>query len=101
VFHASSFSCIDQVSIAHVINCLGIVVALSDERMGRRQHLLYPLAGSQKGCWIAEVATHHFCPLLLQVSKAERVSCHRAYWFALRKQALSNNAAETATGPND
>src|SRR6266568_2884684 len=101
VLHACGFGRIDQVTIARVINCMGIVVALSDERMGRRQHLLYPLAGAKKGCWIAEVATHHFCPLQLQVSKAERVSGHRAYWFALRKQALSNNAAETATGPND
>src|SRR5712691_6357618 len=101
VFHASSFSRIDQVSIARVINCLGIVVALSDERMGSRQHLLDPLAGAQKGCWITEIAAHHFCPLLLQLSKVERGSGHRAYWFALRKQMLSNNAAETATGPND
>src|SRR2546423_4721559 len=101
VLHASSFSCIDQVTIARVINCLGIVVAFSDERMGSRQHLLHPLAGTQKGCWITEVATHHFCPLLLQLSKVERGSGHRAYWFALRKQMLSNNAAEMATGPND
>src|SRR6266567_4488304 len=79
----------------------GIVVAFSDERMGCRQHLLDPQAGTQKGCWITEIAAHHFCPLLLQLSKVERGSGHRAYWFALRKQMLSNNAAETATGPND
>src|SRR5438270_3163311 len=36
VLHACGFGRIDQVTIALVINCLGIVVTLSDERMGRR-----------------------------------------------------------------
>ncbi len=30
-----------------------------------------PPAGAQKGCWIAQVATHHFCSLLLQMSKGK------------------------------
>jgi len=101
VFHARGFGRIDQLAITRVINCVGVVITLADEGMGRRQHLLNPLAGAQKGCCIAQIATHHFCPLLLQMSKGKRGSGHRAYCFALRKQALSNYAAETATGPND
>src|SRR5260221_1993446 len=36
VFHACGSGCIDQVAIARVINRVGIVVALSDQGMGRR-----------------------------------------------------------------
>ena len=71
VFHACGLGCIDQLAIARVINRVGIVVALSEQGMGRRQHLLNPLAGIQKGCRVAQVATHHFCPLLLQMSKGK------------------------------
>jgi hypothetical protein len=101
VLHARSFRCIDQVSIAHVINRLGVVVALSVEGMRGSQHLLHSLAGTRKRGAISEVATHDFYPLLLQVRKAERVSGHYTYRFALREQMLNDNAAETATGPND
>src|SRR5207248_8240372 len=69
--------------------------------MGRRQHLLNPLAGAQKGSWIAEVTPHHLYPLLLQMSKIKRGPCHHAYWFALCEQALSNNAAQMPTSSND
>jgi hypothetical protein len=101
VFHAYGFGRIDEMAIAQVINRVGIVVAFSDKCMGRYQHLLDPLAGVQKGCWIAEVATHNFCPPLLEKSQVERSSGHRTYRFAFFKQALSNNAPETATGPNN
>src|SRR5258708_4458127 len=40
-FHASGFSSIDQVSIAHVINRPRVVVALSVEGMSGSQHLLH------------------------------------------------------------
>src|SRR6266849_2942590 len=101
MLHVRGSGCIDQVAIARVINRVRIVIALSVEGMGRSQHLLDPLEGAQKGGWIAQVATHYFCSLPLQMSKVERGSGHHAYCFALSKQALSNNAAETATGPND
>src|SRR6266567_1776496 len=71
VFRACNLGRIDQLAIARVINRVGIVVALSEQCMGRRQHLLNPPAGAQKGCWIAQVATHHFCSLLLQMSKGK------------------------------
>src|SRR6266705_3082032 len=101
VFHASSFSCINQVSITHVINRLGIIVALSVESMRGSQHLLNSLAGTRKRGGISEVAAHNFNHLLLQVCKAERVPGHYPYRFALLAQMLDDNAAETATGPND
>jgi hypothetical protein len=101
VFHARSFRCIDQVSIAHVINRLRVVVALSVEGMRGSQHLLNSLAGARKRGAISEVAAHDFYPLLLQMRKAERVSGHYTYRFALREQMPNDNAAETATGPND
>ena len=101
VLHASSFRCIDQMSIAHVINRLGVVVALSVEGMRGSQHLLNSLAGIRKRGAISEVAAHDFYSLLLQVRKAERVSGHYTYRFALREQMPNDNAAETATGPND
>lgn len=101
MFYASGFSCIDQVSITQVINCLWVVVALSVEGMRGSKHLLNSLAGARKGGGIAEVATHDLCPLLLQVRKAERISGHYTYRFALRQQMLDDNAAETAAGSFD
>jgi hypothetical protein len=38
---------------------------------------------------------------VLQVREAARVSGHDTKRFALREQVLNDNAAETATGPND
>src|SRR5258708_26270306 len=99
--HARSFRCIDQVPIAHVINRLGVVVTLSVEGMRGSQHLLHSLAGTRKRGAISEVAAHNFYPLLLQVREAARVSGHDTKRFALREQVLNDNAAETATGPND
>src|SRR6266571_5229148 len=100
MFHACSSSRINQLTIPRVINRLGIIVALSGEGMGCRQHLLDPLAGAQKCCWIAQITTHHFCPLLLQMNKIGWVSGHQEYCFALRKQTLGNSAAEATTGTN-
>src|SRR5439155_10584872 len=48
VLHARSFRCIDQVSIAHVINRPGVVVAFPVEGMRGSQHLLHSLAGTRK-----------------------------------------------------
>src|SRR5207244_4764297 len=76
VLHASSFRCIDQMSIAHVINRLGVVVALSVEGMRGSQHLLNSLAGIRKRGAISEVAAHDLYLLLLQIGSAERVSGH-------------------------
>src|SRR5205085_10772914 len=72
VLHDSSFRCIDQVSIAHVINRLGVVVALSVEGMRGSQHLLNSLAGIRKRGAISEVADHDFYNPLRLVRKAER-----------------------------
>jgi hypothetical protein len=82
VFHPSNFSYIDQMSIAHIINCSGVVVALSVEGMSGSEYLLNSLARTrQRGC-ISEIAAHNFCPLLLQVRQALRVSSHYTYRFA-------------------
>jgi hypothetical protein len=89
------------VPIAHVINRLGVVVTLSIEGMRGSQHLLYSKAGTCKRGAISEIAAHDFYPLLLQVREAARVSGHDTKRFALCEQMLNDNAAETATGPND
>src|SRR5258708_4870939 len=78
-----------------------IDAAISVEGMSGSQHLLHSLAGTRKSGAVSEVAAHNLCPLLLQVREAARVSGHDTYRFALREQKLNDNAAETATGPND
>jgi hypothetical protein len=89
------------VPIAHVINRLGVVVALPVEGMRDSQHLLHSLAGTRKRGAISQVAAHDLYLLLLQVREAERVSGHDTKRFALRELMPNDNAAETATGPND
>src|SRR6266567_5347913 len=69
VFRACNLGRIDQLAIARVINRVGIVVALSDQGMGRRQHLLNPPGRRSEG--MLDCAGRH-SPLLLLAPSDEQ-----------------------------